>query len=152
MGMKSSWPAVARYCELIFPDQSNSVFRYVWRCRSILIPSTGFAGWRLQHWIWNLHREGSAGASLSQHIFTSVLNDHKGVDALNLASSLVCLKPSDGNWILGIVLLECGRGNWSLSVVSSAIKLMLSHLFIHLFPSGSCFKLVMPCATRIVLC
>ena len=28
--------------------------------------------------------------------------------------SLVCLKPSYGNWILGVVFLECGKGNWSL--------------------------------------
>ena len=31
--------------------------------------------------------------------------------------SLVCLKPSYGNWILGVVFLECGKGNWSLSLV-----------------------------------
>ena len=73
MEMRSSWQDAARYCEFVFPHQLKS--RSLWCCRAvswfhllsgcILIPSAGSSGWRLQRWFWNLHREGSAGTSLS---------------------------------------------------------------------------------------
>ena len=53
------------------------------------------------------------------HFSSWSLDDPKGVHALKSTKlrSLVCLKPSYGNWILGVVFLECGKGNWSLSLV-----------------------------------
>lgn len=53
-----------------------------------LIQCTVLAGWRLQHWIWNLHREGSAGTSMSQDVFSCAVSQES---MQRFSSKLLCV-------------------------------------------------------------